>query len=54
VVCLWNTLCEKPLHSKFVNRCSFNSVGMSRSFHWLSKIVYSESESTLLLFKIRL
>ena len=45
--CLWNTLCEKPLHGKIFNWCSSNSVDMSRSFHWLSDFVYSESESTI-------
>jgi len=30
--CMWNTLCEKPLHYEFVYWCSSNSADMSRSF----------------------
>ena len=51
--CLWKTLCEKPLHGKFVNWCSSNSVDMSRSFQWLSKTVVSQ-RVLFLPFRIRL
>ena len=44
---LWNTLCAKPLHGKFVNWCSSDAVDMSGSCRWLSEFVYSESESTI-------
>jgi len=48
---LFDGLCAKPLHGKFINWMQSANVNMDKNFQWLRQSLHSESESTL--FAIR-